>query len=106
MESNYNDNAETIYSISEECRTFVEGLNELQVAYGASAFHDSVLSHFEYQLSGDGRSFDIIISLSIDGEVEVTLKFVRVHGIEINLPDIRCATRNRNLYPSGSISSL
>lgn len=29
--------------------------------------------------------------MSIDGEIEITLKFIGVHSININLPDIRCA---------------
>ena len=64
-----------------ECEPFIDGFERLDENYSLSAFHDSVLSLLTYQLSDDG--------LASDGEVETILKFVRVHGIEINVPDIR-----------------
>ena len=77
------------FEIGDECRPFIDNSDILQEAYGSSAFHDSVVSHLEYKLSDDGVSSDIYLDLSIDGEVETVLRFIKVHGIEINLPDIR-----------------
>lgn len=72
-----------------ECEPFIDGFERLDENYSLSAFHDSVLSQLTYQLSDDGLASDVLLSFSIDGEVETILKFVRVHGIEINVPDIR-----------------
>ena len=63
-----------------ECEPFIDGFERLDENYSLSAFHDSVLSLL---------TSDVLLSFSIDGEVETILKFVRVHGIEINVPDIR-----------------
>lgn len=83
------NNQRKTFEIGDECRPFIDNFDILQEAYSYSAFHDSVVSHLEYTLSDDGLTADVIVELSLDGEVETVLRFIKVHGIEINLPDIR-----------------
>jgi len=82
------------YAIDIECNPFIDNFDILNEAYSYSAFHDSVVSHMVYQTANDGLSADIFLSLSIDGEVETTLRFVGVHCVEMNLPDIRSSYFN------------
>lgn len=83
------NNQKARFEIGNGCKPFIDNFDILIDAYGSSAFHDSVISHLEYLHSDDGWSSDIFLALSIDGEVETALRFIKVHGIEINLPDIR-----------------
>lgn len=78
-----------IKTICDECLPFIVGIEELIESYGYGNFHDSLVSLLEYHLASDCHSADILLSLSIYGEVEITLKFVGVHGIEMNVPDTR-----------------
>lgn len=80
------NNQRKSFEICDECRPFIDNFDILNEAYGYSAFHDSVVSHLEYKLSDDGMSSDIYLALSIDGEIETVLRFIKVYGIEVNYP--------------------
>lgn len=79
------------YELNEECRPFIDSFYVLKEYYGTSAFHDSTLYNLQYQLSEDGLSSDIVLTLSYGNNPEISLHFVKVHGIEMNIADIRSA---------------